>query len=264
VTLPSPALDSLREARRVLEHPGLAVRLADLAGRPIEKAMELLPAAASERVALATRAALEKALGLALGTLDARAVVPPSDWAHRLGAVALGAAGGAFGLAALPVELPLSTAVMLRSIAEHARREGEDLASPRARLECLTVFALGGRAAGDDAAETGYFGARVVLSRLVGEAAEYVAVRGVQGAAGDAAAPALARLLARIAQRFAIPVSQKAAAQLVPAIGAAGGAAINAAFIHHYQRTAWGHFTVRRLEREHGEPAVRAAWEEAG
>jgi hypothetical protein len=30
--------------------------------------------------------------------------------------------------------------------------------------------------------------------------------------------------------------------------------------MHHYQRTAWGHFTVRRLERLHGEEAVRTAW----
>jgi len=30
--------------------------------------------------------------------------------------------------------------------------------------------------------------------------------------------------------------------------------------MNHYQRTAWGHFTVRRLERAHGEDAVRAAW----
>jgi hypothetical protein len=50
----------------------------------------------------------------------------------------------------------------------------------------------------------------------------------------------------------------------VPLIGAAGGAAVNLAFMNHYQRTAWGHFTVRRLERIHGEAAVRAAWNPPG
>ena len=39
---------------------------------------------------------------------------------------ASGAAGGAFGLASLPVELPVSTTIMLRSIADIARAEGED------------------------------------------------------------------------------------------------------------------------------------------
>jgi len=58
-------------------------------------------------------------------------------------ASASGAVGGALGLAALPVELPVSTAIMLRTIAEFARQEGEDLAGPRTRLACLEVFALG-------------------------------------------------------------------------------------------------------------------------
>ena len=55
-------------------------------------------------------------------------------------------------------------------------------------------------------------------------------------------------------------VSDKAAAQLVPVLGAAGGAAVNALFLRHYQETAWAHFTVRRLERLFGEEEVRRAW----
>jgi hypothetical protein len=59
-----------------------------------------------------------------------------------------GAIGGAFGLTALAVELPLSTAIMLRSIADIARSEGEDLTMVESRLACLEVFALGGRSDG--------------------------------------------------------------------------------------------------------------------
>ena len=44
-------------------------------------------------------------------------------------------------------------------------------------------------------------------------------------------------------------------------IGAAGGAAVNAVFVKHYQETAWAHFTVRRLERRYGADEVRRAWE---
>jgi hypothetical protein len=43
----------------------------------------------------------------------------------------------------------------------------------------------------------------------------------------------------------------------VPAIGAAGGAAINLVFINHFQDMARGHFTVRRLERKYGAEVVR-------
>jgi hypothetical protein len=71
------------------------------------------------------------------------------------------------------------------------------------------------------------------------------------------------RLVALIAARFGIVVSEKAAAQAIPIIGAAGGAIINTVFIDHYQDMARGHFTVRRLERLHGVDAVRAAYEGA-
>jgi hypothetical protein len=51
------------------------------------------------------------------------------------------------------------------------------------------------------------------------------------------------------------------AAQSVPVIGAAGGAAINLLFIDHFQDMARGHFTVRRLERTYGAELIRAEYE---
>jgi hypothetical protein len=56
-------------------------------------------------------------------------------------------------------------------------------------------------------------------------------------------------------------VTQKVAAQALPVIGAVGGAAVNYAFIEHFQDTARGHFTVRRLERRYGKDEVRAEYE---
>ena len=158
------------------------------------------------------------------------------------------------------VELPLSTTVMLRSIADHARAQGEDLSLVSTRLECLAVFAYGSRSPADDAAESAYFAMRAALGRVVAQAAEYVAARQAAGAAAERTAPALVQLLSRIAQRFGVAVADKAAAQLVPVIGAAGGAAVNALFIDHYQATARAHFAVRRLVREYGEDAVRRAY----
>jgi hypothetical protein len=35
---------------------------------------------------------------------------------------------------------------------------------------------------------------------------------------------------------------------------------VNGLFIHHFQETAWAHFTVRRLERAHGAVAILSAW----
>ena len=85
---------------------------------------------------------------------------------------------GAFGLAGLAVELPVSTTLMLRAIADHARAQGEDLSRPEPRLQCLAVFAYGSPRAADDAAEAGYFAVRAALARSVSEAAEW---RGLEG-----------------------------------------------------------------------------------
>ena len=69
------------------------------------------------------------------------------------------------------------------------------------------------------------------------------------------------RLIAQIASRFGVVVTQKLAAQAVPVIGAVGGAAVNYAFIDHFQEMARAHFIVRRLERRYGKDAVRTAYE---
>jgi len=259
--LPLSDLDDLRRARLLLENPSLAVRIADYLGMPIEALVKRLPSRAQRVIGDGTRKALEAALDVALHTLDVRkGGGAASDWLHRGVVMATGAAGGAVGLAGLAVELPISTTVMLRSIADHARAQGEDLSAVAARLECLAVFALGSRAASDDAADSAYFAVRAGLARAVSKAAEYAARRGAAQAVADRSAPAIAQLIARIAQRFGIAVADKAAAQLLPIIGAAGGAAVNALFVNHYQGVAWAHFSVRRLERAHGPEAVRRAY----
>ena len=68
------------------------------------------------------------------------------------------------------------------------------------------------------------------------------------------------RFITKIAARFEFVVSQKAAAQLVPILGAAGGAIVNVLFIDHYQEIARGHFTVRRLERKYSPALIRDAY----
>lgn len=249
-------LDELARAKALLENPGLAARLSDVLGTPIEKGMRRLPANWQDKVQAATRTALQKALGVALKTMDAQPREAPANRLHKAMVAASGAGGGAFGLAALAIELPVSTTLMLRSIADIARSKGEDLSSIESRLACLEVFALGGRSPGDDASESGYFLVRAALAKAVSEAAEYVAERGL----ARESAPALVRLISVISARFGVVVSEKAAAIAVPVLGAAGGAAINVLFMDHFQKMAEGHFTVRKLERRHGAAAVEAAY----
>jgi len=245
--------DSLQYAKNILENQSLAAKLSDFVGRLLEKGFELLPDKWFELVQHSTEVALRKALDFAVMTMDDESRVQSSNFLHKLIVASAGAVGGAFGLPALAAELPVSTTIMLRSIADVARSEGEILKDLDTKLACLEVFALGGNSKGDNGTETGYFAVRGALAKEVSEAAKYIAEKGlvIEGA------PALARFISVIAARFGVIVSQKAAAQAVPAIGAAGDALINTIFIDHFQDMARGHFIVRRLERKYGHEMVQ-------
>ena len=250
-------LEDLRYAKSLLENPSLGAKISNIIGFPIEKGFELLPAKWSELISNATRESLEKALDVSVRTMGAHAPRPSANLMHKIIAAATGAGGGAFGFPALPVELPISTMVILRSIADIARSEGELITSPEAKLACIEVFALGGRSRSDDAATTGYFQVRAALAKVVSEAAQYIAERGL----AEESAPAIVRLIAQVASRFSVSVSQKVAAQVIPIVGAAGGALVNLVFIDHFQDVGRGHFIVRRLERTYSADDVRRAYD---
>ena len=243
---------ALIDAVRRLEQVGPALRLSRMVGRKLNFAKDFAPERVTRIVDNAAMAAMRAALRAAIGSLTGRPM-RDRNRSHQILAAASGAAGGALGLVSLPIELPLTTTVMLRSIADIARGEGENLDDPESALACLEVFALDGRDVGANVTESGYFAIRTLLARSVTEAARYIASRGLI----DETAPALIRLLAQLASRFGLVVSQKMLAQATPALGALGGAAINFAFIDHFQSLAKGHFTVRRLERIYGAPFVR-------
>ncbi len=250
-------LMSLEGAVGALERPTFAARLVNLVGMPIEAATKLLPARAGALVSRATAVAVRKAVVAAVSTMGATHRRTPSTWLHRAAAAGSGAVGGFFGLPGLAVELPISTVIMLRAIADIARSEGEDISTVEAQLACVQVFALGGPTPADDAAETAYYTVRIGLAKALAEAAEYITARG----AVDEGAPVLIRLIARIAARFDVVVGEKVAAEAVPVIGAASGAAINLLFVSTFQKAAAGHFTVRRLERTYGADAVKTEYE---
>lgn len=257
------SLDELRDLKRarvLLAGPGVAVRFANLIGSPIEKGLKLLPAAATRLVHQATRTALDQALRLAVRSIatDRPPHRNPGNRLHKLMVGASGAVGGAFGLGAILVELPVSTTLMLRSIARIAASQGHDLQQLSVRLACLEVFALGGDTRVDDAAETSYWAIRAALAQLVTEAAASMAVR---GAASAAPTPAAVRLLTALASRFGVFVTEEVAAKAIPVVGAATGAAINVVFLDHFQKMAEAHFILRRLEQRHGTDTVRRVFE---
>jgi EcsC protein family len=243
---------ALTSAVKHLESPNFAAKLADYAGAPVNRIMGMLPKTLNRQVSSMVRDAVMKGLDVAVETLEDE---PPPTPSVRFSSFLAGVAGGLSGLlgfGALAIELPLTTTVMLRSIAEIARHEGEDLSTVEARLACLEVFAYGAKRS-DDNLDVGYYAARTLISKYTSDIAALILERG----AIDASAPVVSNLVREIVSRFGIVVSDKFAAGAVPIIGALSGATVNVIFMDHFQKIAKGHFTLRRLERIHGSANVR-------
>jgi len=260
--MPTPLSDgdraSLLRAYQHLEYPSFAARLSSVIGAPIELTLKLLPKSWYLRLHRYAESAIEKALDAAISSLQQKAPVRSRDRHHQALGILSGALGGFFGGPALLIELPVTTTIMLRTIADIARSEGEKLDSLDARMACMQVFALGGRSKEDDAADTGYYGIRLALEASVVKASRFIAGQGMSNRAG---APALVSLIGNISQRFGVVLSEKAAAELVPVVGTIGGAFINSVFIQHFQDMARSHFTIRRLERKYSPVLIQAEYE---
>lgn len=248
---------ALQAAKNLLENPGLAARLTNFIGAPIELGLKQLPANWSGMIGSVTQRALVKASEAAIFTMkDIPGEASANIW-HKLAVAVSGGVGGFFGLGAMAAELPVSTTIMLRSIADVARSEGESISDVETKMACLEVFAFGGKSVSDDGTESGYFAVRTMLGKSVGDAVQFISEKGF----AEKGAPVLVRFFSKLAERFGVQVTQKAAAQAIPAIGAAGGAVVNTIFMDHFQDMARGHFIVRRLERDYGKQTVRAVYD---
>jgi hypothetical protein len=247
-------LEQLRWANRRLEHPSLAARLSNIIGSPIEQGMRLLPANWYKRLDAALDASIQKSLALAIDTMRAPVTHRSNGVLHNVMAMGAGAVGGFFGPLALLAELPVTTTIMLRAIADIAQREGEDMSNVEARMACMQVFALGGRTGEDEAAESGYYGLRLMLGFHFSSSVLQMGNR-------KSVIPAGVEFVRAVSARFGVVVTDKAAAQMVPIAGAFSAALLNLIFTQHFQDIARGHFIIRRLERKYGSNPVKRAYQ---
>lgn len=156
---------------------------------------------------------------------------PRKNLMHRLAATASGAVSGFAGLPGAVVDIPFTTATILRSIAEVARDSGEDLSSEETRRACLEVLAFGVPGDNGEQTESGYWAARLGASHLT-----------------------INLLIHSAANRFGLILAEKTMAQIVPVAGAVTGGLLNYSFTDYYQSMAKVHFCLRALERRTGEP----------
>jgi hypothetical protein len=256
-TLTPSELQTLRQAILHLEDQSFASQLADYAGRPIDRVLRLMPKAASRHINKAVENAVLNCLNVAITSIEPQSKARPERRASTLLAGLSGGVSGFFGLVALPIELPLTTTLMLRAIADIARHHGEDLSTLEARLACVEVFALGAPKTGRRA-DFGYYATRTLLGRLAANASTML----IERSAANLSAPVTGSLVTEIASRFSLVVSERSAASALPVLGAVGGATVNVIFMNHFQRVASGHFAIRNLERRYGAAMVRRLYAE--
>lgn len=250
----------LEKAHALLESPAWIARVSDTLGKPVEAGMKKLPESANKKLSSAVGSALTTAAEAALWTMGNEPHLPASETSHKVYAALAGAVGGFGGLSAVALELPVSTTLMMRSIADIARSEGFDLTDDKTRAACIEVFALGGKSTKDDAGETGYYAVRTFMRTAIDAAAKELATATTSSTSSLTAKWVLA-LIQAVATRFGVVVTEKAILQSVPVIGAVTGATVNTLFMDHFQNMARGHFIVKRLEQKYGEADIFAAYD---
>ncbi|QUS37088.1 EcsC family protein [Falsirhodobacter algicola] len=226
-------------ARRAEQAGGPLMKVVSFAGTRAEGLMERIPMPVRERIEEATAFALRRCYGFAAAARGAR-LPDAGRHGHRVAAVLSGGLGGFGGLASSVVELPATVSIFFAAIQKVAASYGFDPEDEAVRVECLRVFGSGTPFEEDDGVNTAFLASRIALTGA-----------GAQG------------LIASVAPRLAAVLSQKLAAQTVPLLGAATGAAVNLAFITYYQELAHVRFGLLKLAKDHPEGEVMESFRAA-
>lgn len=226
-------------ARRAETAGGPLMKVISFAGTRAEGMMDRIPTPVRARIEEATAFALRRCYGVASVARGSR-LPKAGRFGHQAAAVMSGGIGGFGGLASSVVELPATVSIFFAAIQRVAESYGFDPKDDAVRLECLRVFGSGTPFEEDDGANTAFLASRVALTGA-----------GAQG------------LIASVAPRLAAVLSQKLAAQTVPLLGAATGAAVNLAFITYYQELAHVRFSLLKLAKDHPEGEVMQSFRAA-
>jgi len=246
-------VQTLAEAVQRLEHPNAAAKALTATGGPTDRLFGTLAALTSGDIKAGIKQGMHQCLKFALSPrLAARRVSRFTDPATVVLCGITGGIGSVIGLPAIPIELPLTTLMAIRSIAEIARREGEDLSTKQGWLACMEVFSLAGlsQIKGDT---DRYYRMRT----SVGTLSEATALRLLDENVADASVLVLIRVMADVLGRSMLMMSNVTSSTAFPFVGFGAGAALNMVLMDHFQRVARSHFAIRRLERAYGAEAVR-------
>lgn len=261
------------DSAKFFEHETLFFKFANVLGTRIEEGIQKLPEKYRDRVLTGADRALRQCLKAAISSTkqgvknnsltEAAARSNAITLQHSAVSAVTGGLSGLGGMLLLIPELPVTTAVMMRSIVETAGEFGFDVNEPEVFMECLFVFSMGGPQESDNAADTAYFSNRIFMRTFMRQAMEGMGGQGTKQFLNlfeKSMGPAFSRFMAKVGERFGIRVSEKFAVQILPVVSALSGAAINVAFNQYFSTAAKYHFGLKKLERDHGEETVQTIY----
>ncbi|MEM7180261.1 MAG: EcsC family protein [Spirochaetota bacterium] len=248
-------LVKIMDAKKLLENNSFAFKVGNFFGHSITAMGRVLPESVRKKSMEATIQALEKSWEYSLKTMSEPDQPPAPNHRHTAYALVSGAIGGV-GVITLFIELPITTIIMVRSIADIARSFGENYHEIGTKYACLEVFAFGDDVLDEETGDVGYYATRAALTNSFEDSSIYIAQKGVAGMG----APLIAQIITKIAIHYQRVIAVALTTKLVPIVGAIMGASINYLFIEHFQEKAMGHFTIRQMERKYGFQAVKQAY----
>ena len=269
-TLKKKELKRLKSAKKTIENVSILMKGINSVGSGIESGIKILPQKQQQWLSKNITNIFFKILKSNIKTIDSNKKFKLSSDATFKLLVGLSGVGSGFfgsfnilGSSIFVSELYFSTRMMMRSILEIARSEGEDIYDINTQLACVQVFALGGNSTADNSIDSAYYATREAMASALQKANDYIAENGVKGLEkvkmGNSNPVLL--MIGLIATRLTIQISEKFLSRAVPVIGAASGGALNYFYIEHYQKIARAHFKIRGLERDYGQDTVQAAYE---
>lgn len=240
--LPSEVEKEIGElARRARKSHGPLMKLVNFAGSKAEDFISALPDAVKDTIEETTSVALERIYDGAMAGTRSNLMPDIGKSGHAVASVMTGAAGGFAGLSTAIVELPVTISIMFAAIQKAARNNGFDPDRSEIKRECLLVFGSGDPLdKSDDGSSTGFLTSRVIVNGAT-----------VQG------------IIATVAPRLAVVLTEKLASQTLPILGSVTGATINFAFTSYYQELAEIRFALLRLSERYGEGRIRLSFNSA-
>lgn len=229
-------------AAQFLAARGFGIKILNMIGRNVEgfavRMAKRFGGDWPERIDSLAADALWGLLSLSTGGMQGKSVSAPEAGFYRMAAAGSGAVTGFVGGPAAFADIPLTTALIFRSIAAIAQSHGEDVNDFDTKRACLEVFAFGGTKDDMDDVDISYWSVRGSLSHA-----------------------SVGYFMKSIASRWSLLASQQVVSAMIPLAGAVTGAGVNFLFADYFQKMADVHFTLREVERHYGDAeAVRACF----